>query len=75
MLGLLLQLVGLPLRFVGLCAFGCHAHSLPQARPDSQPGRLHTEPNSGRDWRLTFAFAGQYLRERYSRHRGTTCAD
>jgi hypothetical protein len=28
-LGLLLQLVGLPLRFIGLCTFGCHAKTFP----------------------------------------------
>jgi hypothetical protein len=33
-LRLLLQLVGLPLCFIGLCTFGCHANMFPQARQD-----------------------------------------
>jgi hypothetical protein len=34
-LRLLLQLVGLPLRLIGLCPFHCHVRMVSQARPDS----------------------------------------
>jgi hypothetical protein len=33
-LRLLFQVVGLPLRFIGLCTFGCHAYIFPPTKAD-----------------------------------------